>query len=181
MHKEYFAARDSVELKKLNIDKMYRVNYVFVDKEKVIRVYFYNWSHQQEARKELVDFIKTKMIQTFRFTIEASPDFLKLKTGSITEELKLQIPELHWKIENNQIRTEATTAQFLQFKNEVTKIAKIEASEIKTNSWEINILKLKNPQDARDPPKIKEIADKYEVLARIPHDDGSHSIILEGV
>ena len=89
MAKEFFAARDSVELRRLNIENVYRVNYVFIEKERVIRIYFYNWSHQQEARKVMLDFIKSKMKQIFKFKIKAGPEFLKFKSESVLDELKL--------------------------------------------------------------------------------------------
>ena len=64
------------------------MNYQFVGKDKVIRIFFYNWSHQQEARKVMLDFIKSKMKQTFKFEIKSTPEFLQLNTSSVLDELK---------------------------------------------------------------------------------------------
>ena len=75
---------------------------------------------------------------------------------------------------NEEISTEATTEQFNQFRKEVEKCANIEATLVRANSYEMNLLKFKNPQDLRSYSKIKEIADKYEVLARIPQEIGSY-------
>lgn len=70
--KEYQASRDSQELKKLRIEQNYRVNYAFIEKDRVLRIFYYNFSHMQEAKKELLDFIKAKMKQVFRFKVKAS-------------------------------------------------------------------------------------------------------------
>ena len=61
---------------------------------------------------------------------------------------------------------------------------KIDTVEMKLKPWEVKVLKFKNPQDPREPPKLKEIADKYEVLVGITKEEpflSYREIVIEGL
>ena len=42
---------------------------------------------------------------------------------------------------------------------------------MKLKPWEIKAIKFTNPQDLQQPSKIKQVASKYSVLIRLPHED----------
>ena len=52
---------------------------------------------------------------------------------------------------------------------------------MRVRPWDIKVIKFTNPQDPREDPKIKEIADKNVVLIRICNDGGNPTFIIEGI